>query len=97
MYIVYIIYIYTYHVYIYTYHIYIYDIYVFFIYTYMYVLLVLCVDLLYEYRGLNRFNEARDYYRLSSCSCCEHVPPWSFLQQLGCRKVCRNPGLLYII
>jgi len=24
--------------------------------------------------------QARDYYRLSSCSCCEHVPPWSFLQ-----------------
>lgn len=24
--------------------------------------------------------QARDYYRLSTCSCCEHVAPWSFLQ-----------------
>lgn len=24
--------------------------------------------------------QAKDYYRLSSCSCCERVAPWSFLQ-----------------
>ena len=29
------------------------------------------------------FPQARDYYRLSTCSCCEHVAPWSFLQSLG--------------